>query len=264
MVDKIIMIEKIKEIVREAAQLMAAPDQIKVMQKGGCENIVTSSDIAVQDFLRERLAALVPDCGFVCEEGDVADIKHRLVWVIDPIDGTANYARGVDQCAICVGLCEDGKVIASVVYMPRTDEMFHAVRGSGAWLNGSPIHVSDRGFEDAVMCTALPVYHKEQAAWCAGAIHDVFMQCNDIRRLGAAAPELCYVAMGRFDMYFEYKLSAWDFAAASLIVEEAGGVLCDLSGNALNPLRHSGVLAANSRENLARLTDIIKKHNPNG
>lgn len=256
------MIDRITDIVREASHLMASPENITVMQKGGNENIVTSSDIAVQDFLRERLSELLPDSGFICEEGDIADIRHSRVWIIDPIDGTANYARGVDQCAICVGLCHEGAMEMSVVYLPRTGEMFTARRGKGAWRNGSRIHVADRSFDNAIMCTALPVYHKEQASWCAEAIRDVFMQCNDIRRLGAAAPELCYVAMGRFDMYFEYLLGAWDFAAASLIVEEAGGSLCGIDGLPLDPMKPGGVLAANSADNLKRLHSIISSHNP--
>ena len=241
---------------------MASPDNIQIMQKGGNENIVTSADLAVQEFLRQRLSELLPESGFICEEGDIADVRHERVWIIDPIDGTANYARGVDQCAICVGLCHFGAMEMSVVYLPRTDEMFTARRGEGAWRNGERIHVSDRPFDNAIMCTALPVYHKEQAAWCSEAIRDVFMQCNDIRRLGAAAPELCYMAMGRFDMYFEYLLGAWDFAAASLIVEEAGGMLCNIYGNPLNPMAGSGVIAANNNANLLRLSGIIKSHNP--
>ena len=141
------MFDKITEIVKEAASLMTAADNLEIMEKGGCENIVTSADIAVQDFLRSRLSALLPDSGFICEEGDIADIRHSRVWVIDPIDGTANYARGVDQCAICVGLCDNGVMEMSVVFLPRTGEMFQAQRGKGAWRNGSRIHVSDRSFD---------------------------------------------------------------------------------------------------------------------
>ena len=256
------MINDVIGIVREAAQHMASVDKIEIAQKGGYANIVTTSDLAVQDFLRSRLATLLPDCGFICEEGDVADISHRDVWIVDPIDGTANYARGVDQCAICVGLCHDGEMQMGVVYIPRTDEMFYAEKGKGAWRNGKQIHVADRAFENGIMCTAFPVYYKEQSAWCASAIHEVFMHCNDIRRLGAAAPELCYIAMGRFDMYFEYRLGAWDFAAASIIVSEAGGFLSDINGNPLNPMNASGVLVANSNDNLNRLVAIIKSHNP--
>ncbi|MDE6317307.1 MAG: inositol monophosphatase, partial [Muribaculaceae bacterium] len=247
-------------IVREASSLMLQPEQIEIKQKGGYENIVTSADIAVQDFLQARLSELLPGSGFICEEGDIADASHEYVWIIDPIDGTANYARGVDQCAICVGLYSKGAMLMSVVFLPRTGEMFHAEQGKGAWLNGRRIHVSDRSFDNAIMCTALPVYYKDQAAWCALAIHDVFMQCNDIRRLGAAAPELCYIAMGRFEMYFEYRLGAWDFAAASLILSEAGGYLSDLYGNPLDPTKASGVLAANNMDNLAHLSEVIRQY----
>lgn len=254
------MIERVIGIVREAASLMLQPEQIEIKQKGGYENIVTSADIAVQDFLQTRLSELLPGSGFICEEGDIADASHEYVWIIDPIDGTANYARGVDQCAICVGLYSKGAMLMSVVFLPRTGEMFHAEQGKGAWLNGRRIHVSDRSFNNAIMCTALPVYYKDQASWCARAIHDVFMHCNDIRRLGAAAPELCYIAMGRFEMYFEYRLGAWDFAAASLILSEAGGHLSDLDGNPLDPTKASGVLAANSKDNLEHLSEIIRQY----
>lgn len=254
------MIERLKAIVREAANLMSPQGGFKIMEKHGHENIVTSSDLAVQDFLQSELAKLTPGCGFICEEKDVNDSGHRLVWIIDPIDGTANYARGADQCAICAGLCEDGDMKMSAVFMPYTDEMFWAERGRGAFRNDAPIHASGRSFEDCIMCTALPVYYKDHARWCADVILDVFSQCNDIRRLGAAAPEICYVAMGRFDMYFEYYLSAWDFAAASLILEEAGGKICDLRGRRPDFARGSGILCANTNANLSRLSEIVSKH----
>ena len=148
----------------------------------------------------------------------------------------------------------------SVVYLPRTNELFHAERGKGAFLNGKPIHVSDRPFQNSIMCTALAVYHKEYAKVCSDIICDTFLQCNDIRRFGAAAPELCYLAMGRCELYFEYLLSPWDYAAASLILTEAGGCLSDLHGQPLTCITPSGVLAANTKENLDRLTSIVSKH----
>ena len=147
----------------------------------------------------------------------------------------------------------------SVVYLPRTNELFQAERGKGAFLNGKPIHVSDRPFQNSIMCTALAVYHKEYAKVCSDIICDTFMQCNDIRRFGAAAPELCYLAMGRCELYFEYLLSPWDYAAASLILTEAGGCLSDLHGQPLTCITPSGVLAANTKENLDRLTSIVSK-----
>lgn len=251
------MILSLISIVREASKLMLV-DSFDVSQKEGFANIVTSSDVAVQDFLKARLAELLPGSGFLCEEEDRHDLSHEYVWIIDPIDGTANYSRGIRECAICVGLKHGNSMEMAVVYLPRTDELFHAERGKGAFLGGRPIHVSERPFANSIMCTALAVYHKEHARICSDIIVETFLQCNDIRRFGAAAPELCYLAMGRCELYFEYLLSPWDFAAASLILEEAGGVLSDLSGTPLDPTATTGVLAANSRESLERLVGIVQ------
>lgn len=256
------MIKQLQTIVREASSLMLT-DTFEISQKDGYANIVTSSDVAVQEFLKARLSELMPGSAFIAEEGDapaVRDKDDNGLWIIDPIDGTANYSRGIRECAICVGLRQHGEMQMAVVYLPRTDEMFYAEKGRGAYLNGRQIHVSNRPFADAVLCTALAVYYKEHAQVCADIIVDDFMQCNDIRRFGAAAPELCYVAMGRCELYFEYLLSPWDFAAASLILTEAGGVLSDLNGNSIDPTRRMGVLAANNQDNLNRLTSIVKKH----
>lgn len=246
-------------VVRDAAGLMVT-DGFEIEQKEGCANIVTSSDVAVQNFLCERLSELMPGAGFLCEEKDRQDLEHEYIWIIDPIDGTANYSRGIDQCAISVGLAQQGEMRMGVVFLPRTDELFYAEKGKGAYLNGRRIHVSGRPFDDAVLCTALPVYHKEYADVCARIILEAFGQCNDIRRLGACAPELCYLAMGRCELYFEYLLSPWDYAAASLIVTEAGGVLSSVNGGRLCLTEPSGVVAANTVTNHARLLGIVTAH----
>ncbi len=257
-------IEDVENIVREAAELMMAAN-FEITHKEGFANIVTSTDVAVQDFLCERLAQILPGSGFLCEEADMNDLSHKYTWIIDPIDGTANFARGIDQCAICVGLAVKEEkefssgvnMILGLVYLPRTGELFYAEKGKGAYLNGKQIHVSDRPFANGILCTALPVYHKEYAPLCSKIILEAFTQCNDIRRFGACAPELCYLAMGRCDMYFEYLLSPWDFAAASLILTEAGGVITDLNGNVPTCLHPSGIVAANNKENLDRMLGIV-------
>ena len=250
--------ETLIAVVKEAACLMQT-DGFEVSCKEGFSNIVTSSDVAVQDFLCDRLAALLPDCGFICEEEDMRDTSHEYTWIIDPIDGTANYSRGIAQCAICVALKHVDKIEQGVVYIPQTGELFHAEQGRGAWLNGQRIYVSQRQFANSIMCTALPVYHKEHTDVCSDIIRETFMQCNDIRRFGACAPELCYLAMGRCELYFEYLLSPWDFAAASLIVTEAGGIITDLSGDRPTCTGQCGIVAGNSKENHARLLDIVRK-----
>jgi len=253
-----ITLDTLIEVVKDASSLMVT-DHFDVSQKGGYSNIVTSSDLAVQDFLCSRLAELMPGSGFLCEEKDMQDASHEYTWIIDPIDGTANYSRGIAQCAICVGLRVGTEMRLGVVYLPRTGELFSAEKGKGAFLNGKPIHVSDRPFEDAIICTAYSVYHKELTDACSAIVADVMKECNDFRRFGACAPELCYVAMGRCELYFEIQLCPWDFAAASLIVSEAGGVITDVTGSPLTCVAHKGVIAANTPENHKRLLDIVSE-----
>lgn len=267
------MIQRVIEIVEEASTLMLPlaygteeAQSIKITQKEGYANIVTSSDVLVQHFLCRELSLLLPQSGFLCEEEDAHDLSQEYTWIIDPIDGTANYSRGIRECAICVALKRGDAVQLSVVYMPRTDELFMAERGKGAFLQhpqskapSQQIRVSERSFEDSILCTALSVYHKEYTKICSDIVSEAFLQCNDIRRFGAAAPELCFLAMGRCELYFEYLLSPWDFAAASLILQEAGGVLCNLDGNPLDLTQPTGVLAANNLQNLARLLSIVRR-----
>ena len=249
-------IEDVEKIVRQAAELMMAAN-FEITHKEGYANIVTSTDVAVQDFLCKHLAELLPGSGFLCEEEDMNDTSHEYTWIIDPIDGTANFSRGIDQCAICIGLKAVEGIVMGLVYIPRSNGLFYAEKGKGAYLNGKRINVSDRPFANGILCTALPVYHKEYAPLCSKIILEAFTQCNDIRRFGACAPELCYLAMGRCEMYFEYLLSPWDFAAASLILTEAGGVISDLNGNAPTCLHPSGIVAANNKENLDRMLGIV-------
>ena len=253
------IVERIIPIVREASGLMVRSG-FEVMEKGSNVNIVTSSDIAVQEFLVGKLSEIVPGAGFFCEEEDLNDVSHEYVWIIDPIDGTANYARGIDHCSISVALAKGGEVIAGVVFSPWRNELFHAEKGTGAFLNGKPIRVSGKPFKDGLMCTAMSTYRKEYAKVCSDIIFDVFMRCNDLRRFGSAALELCLMAAGQIDLYFEMRLQPWDYAAASLILSEAGGASCGFDGEPLSLTKQSLVLAANSRDNLDDLLATVHRY----
>lgn len=249
-------------IVREAAKLMVR-EGFSVEEKGTIENIVTSSDLAVQHFLMENLSSILPDCGFLCEEEDLSDTFHKQVWIIDPIDGTANYARGDENCCISVALIENGYPKLGVVYSPWRDQMWWAERGRGAFCDGNSIVVSERQFEQGLFFTAMSTYRKEFAQTCSRIIYDVYMQSNDVRRLGSAALELCLLAEGKAELYFEMRLMPWDYAAASLIIQEAGGFICGLDGEMPSLSKPSLVLAANSRENLRRILDVVHKYMKN-
>lgn len=254
-------VDSIKDVVRRASALMASKG-FAVEQKGDCTNIVTSSDIAVQRFLCHELSTLFPGCGFICEEDEMHDPDKEYVWVIDPIDGTANYARGIDHCAISVALCHGCEPVIGVVYSPMREEMYWAEKSKGAWCNGKPIHTSDRPFVNGLFCTAMSTYRKEFAGVCNDVIMEAYYQCNDVRRFGAASIELCFMAAGIIELYFEIRLQPWDYAAGMLILEEAGGKISSLGGAPLSLTHPDLVCAANSAENHRRLLSIIEKHIP--
>lgn len=253
------LVDSIVDAVREASGLMVRSG-FQVMQKDSLVNLVTTSDLAVQHYLVEKLGAILPGSGFLCEEEDLRELTHEDIWIVDPIDGTANYARGISDCAISVALVRKGVPEIGVVYSPWRNELYQAERGRGAFCNGHPIHVSGRPFRDGLLCTALSPYRKEYAKVCSDIAYDMFMQCNDTRRFGSAAVELCMMAAGIIDLYFEIRLSPWDYAAAMLILQEAGGTIIDGDGALPSLNSPSLVLAANSEENGRQLLDIVHRH----
>ena len=254
------LMDSVLSYVKEASAIME-DSHFDVHEKDGYANICTSADTSIQQLLHRRLSALLPGCGFICEEDDVYDPDHEYVWIVDPIDGTANFARGIPDCAISVALwSRTGGLLIGVVYSPFRRMLFRAEKGCGAFLNDRPIHTSDRPFADSILCTALSLYHKEYAGICNGIIMEAFPLCNDIRRFGSCAMELCYIACGLCDLFFEYRIMPWDHAAASLILQEAGGVI---TGRDASPLQFVGptiLVGANKPDNHAVLNDIVTRH----
>jgi len=253
-----IRLEEIVSIVRSASELMVT-DHFDVMNKDGYANIVTSSDVAVQKYLCKELPSLLPESGFICEEEDMYTEDRQYTWIIDPIDGTANYSRGIPECAISVALKKDDDIIMGVVYNPYQEALFTAEKGVGSFYNGRKIEVSQKPFANGILCCALSLYHKQYTDICSRFIVKSYSQINDVRRFGAASLEICYLAMGRCDLYFEYLLSPWDYAAASLVLTEAGGSLCAYHGEPLQYKKPTMVMGANSKENLDKLVEIFKE-----
>lgn len=249
------MINKMIEIVREASKLMTA--DITIEQKGNDSNYVTSADVNVQRYLEEHLPRLIPGSTFLGEEDDEQVIESEYIWVVDPIDGTANFIRGLGASAISVGLVKEQKPYLGVIYEPYKDEMYWAERGKGAFLNGKPIHVSDRDFKHATICSAASLYNKDFAQPCFNIIQKVYYQSDDFRRFGAAAIELAYLAAGRIELYFEIRLFPWDMAAGQVIIEEAGGIVEYLHEDGLPLDRPTGIIAANNKENFDKLREIV-------
>ena len=255
------MIEQIISIVKNASKIMCErPDDIS--QKGNASNYVTASDLAVQKFLSQQLTGLLPDSSVVGEEGEGQIATTQYIWVIDPIDGTSNYIRDIGLSVISVGLLKDGQPIVGDIYNPYRDEMFYAQQGQGAFLNGKPIHVSERDFAHSHLCSAMSLYDKRYATPCFHIIEKVYHESDDLRRLGSAALELAYLAAGRVELYFEIRVFPWDAAGAIPIILEAGGQVECLYYDSLPLDKPFGVIAANSGENFTELRKIVHKELP--
>lgn len=250
------ILEKTIVAVRSCKRLMLG--QFSVSEKDGVSNLVTSADVAVQEHLRQSLREILPQAGFLGEESP----EYRqggLYWVVDPIDGTSNFVRGMRLSVVSVALVKEGEELLGVVYQPYSGELFCAIKGCGACLNGERIRVSDRDFAHSLFFTAFSVYQKKYAPQCLEVMKNIYGQCDDFRRLGTAALELCFLAAGRGELYFELRLFPWDWAAAAVILREAGGFIGTIDGASLRHDMPSLVIAANSEENFARLKAEIGK-----
>lgn len=247
------------KIIRKAA-IIVKEHNFTIQKKSTEEDIVTSADIEVQNFLCSELKKLLPSSGFLCEEKHLIDVKHDYTWVIDPIDGTTNFSRGISECVISVALLYSNLPIIGVVFAPFKHYMFSAVAGHGAKLNGKYICVSDKTFNNSLLCTAMSLYRKEYAEVCRNIIFETYNKCNDFRRFGSCALELCYLAAGKCDLYFEIRVFPWDYAAAHLILKEAGGVLKGFNGESLTFDKPTVLVGANNIENYKKLNNIVNKH----
>lgn len=245
--------DKIADAVRDCGKIMleAVRTSDMVDAKEGHANFVTIYDKKVQETLKEKLTEILPASAFVGEEDDIhISIQKGLAFIVDPIDGTTNFIKDYHVSAISVGLINDGKSYIGVVYNPYLDEMFTAERGKGAFLNGKPIHVSRNPLSEGIVLFGTAPYYEELSRKSFDLAYEYFRQALDIRRSGSAAIDLCSIAAGRAEVYFELRLSPWDYAAGSLIVEEAGGVVTTVDGGEITFERPCSVLAANGRAKL--------------
>ena len=245
---------------REAAALILQAHGILAECKSGRRDVVTEYDRRVQALLVERLSAAVPGARFFCEENDRHDDLHAgLVFIIDPIDGTMNFVRGFHHSCISVACMRRGRLAAGAIYNPYVDELFTALDGGGAFLNGRPIRVSDEGLGASVVCVGTAPYSPALADRTFALMKAAYLAGLDVRREGSAALDLCSVAAGRAGAYFELGLSLWDYAAGLLLVREAGGVCCQIDGEALplDPSRPS--VAAGGPQALRELLALAKE-----
>lgn len=212
-------------------------------------DLVTDCDKASEAHLVARIGERFPDHAIIAEEGSRKDAAGGYVWYVDPLDGTNNFAHGLPFFCVSIGVfsSELKQVIAGVVYNPFLDEMFTAVRGGGAFLNGAPIQVSSIGdIGISLVATGFPYDKAVSENNNLKEFNRIILRIQGIRRMGSAAMDLSYVACGRLDGYWEGKLNSWDMAAGSLIVEEAGGRVTCYDGGPFHPERPE-IAASNGR-----------------
>lgn len=230
---------------------------LHVRHKQGLDDMFSEADLRAEQTVREMLSAFQPDYGFLGEEGGLvpgADADN--IWIVDPLDGTTNFLIGLPLFAVNIALASRGKVVAGVTHLPVLDETFWAERGQGAYLNGSPIRVSERReMIEAVLGVGIPFASKPRHEQFAVEMARLTPRVSGIRRLGAGAVDLAFVACGRFDAYWEQSVSAWDIAAGVVIVEEAGGIVTDTLGKPLT--LDNGTVLASTPQLHAALVEAI-------
>ena len=240
------ILREIQEVVRECGQLMLRADHAHagVENKGKYNDLVTRYDKAIQDILQKRLLDIAPDAHFLGEEENVHEsIAKGRAFVVDPIDGTTNFVKDYKCSVISVAMTMDGEVTLGVIYNPYLDEMYTAQKGKGASCNGIPIHVSDHVLHEGIVLYGSASYYRELIDESFRLLRLCADEAMDIRRSGSAAWDLCTIAAGRAEMFFELRLQPWDFAAGSLLVTEAGGTVTCVDGSPITIGKPCSILA---------------------
>lgn len=241
--------DKIINLVRSVREIIFDKELLHAVTVKGPADYVTAVDLKVQNYIRDELKKLYPDMLFMGEEGKREELqKDKPVWILDPIDGTTNLIHRYNQSAVSLALCENGKILKGVVYNPFTEQLFYAEKGGGAYLNGGKISVKNRENEaDWLVSIGTMPYHKDRADEMFDLFKRIYLKTTDIRRSGSAALDLCYLASGMTDGYLELDLKPWDYAAGSLILEEAGGVITTWDNEPIDFYKNSDILAGTAK-----------------
>jgi myo-inositol-1(or 4)-monophosphatase len=244
--DPLFLTTAIEAVVKAGELQMARFGQVMRIDKKGTIDLVTEIDVAVERIFRALIAERFPDHQVLAEElGGSPTVPPGPCWVFDPIDGTTNYAHGLPIFCASLALEIDGVAVVGAVFDPNRQELFTAERGGGAFLNGRPLRVSAaQTLVDALLVTGFPYDVHQRLEEIVGLFSDFVGRARAVRRLGSAAIDLCYVAAGRMDGFWESDLKPWDIAAGALIVQEAGGVVTGFAGEPFAS-RGRSVLATN-------------------
>ena len=246
------LLEVMTHVARKCGKMMLNADveHAAAREKTSRRDLLTAYDVKIQEFAVRELSSAFPDARFICEESDAnTAADDGVTFIIDPIDGTANFVHRIGHSCTSIGCTKNARPIAAAVYDVYKDELFTAEMGKGAFLNGEAIHVFSGALADSIVMFGTSPYNMDYADETFDRVRSIFGRCQDVRRSGSAALDLCYAAAGRVGLFFESELSLWDYAAGALIVEEAGGVFLTLEGKAMTydrPHKISGI--AGSRQ----------------
>lgn len=233
----------------------------KILKKGYYSNkdvtfkakkdLVTKYDVAVENYLKAKFTKKFKEFNIIAEESDNANVEFNNSIIIDPIDGTTNFVNGVPHTAISVGVYKNKKPYLAIVYNPILDELYEAKIGKGAFLNGEKLEVSkEENFQKSLIATGFPYTsgsNEDDLNDVVKKIKDILPLCQDLRRLGSASIDLCMVARGTFEAYYEMNLKPWDISAGVLILSEAGGKITNINGDEYNLFEDKYIVATNGK-----------------
>ncbi|SKA78895.1 myo-inositol-1(or 4)-monophosphatase [Paucidesulfovibrio gracilis DSM 16080] len=241
------LLPQLVSIVQDAGELIVRNSTLpKDIRKKGGNDLVTETDVAVEEQLKHRLIELLPESKFLAEESSAQNTLGDLTWVIDPLDGTTNFAHGLPFVATSVALWGQGRPVLGVINLPLLREVFAASYGGGAWCNGEAIHVSTTSeLSQALVATGFPYDIKTYLPEILNNLEKFLPRTRGVRRPGAAALDLAYVACGRYDGFWESALHPWDTAAGLLLVTEAGGRVSQYDAHEKYIPGDTGILATN-------------------
>ncbi len=245
-------LEIIKQVATRAARhagevLRSFHGNLKDIQKKGAIDLVTEADIASEKVIIETVRAAFPEHGILAEESGETRGDQRFQWIIDPLDGTTNFSHQLDLFSVSIAFALEGELQVGVVFNPMSGELFEAAAGQGATLNGRTIKASDKKeMTESLLVTGFPYNFKEMMPSLMARFGKCLSASQGVRRLGSAALDLCFVACGRFDGFWEENLNPWDTAAGVLVLREAGGKATDFTGRSFC-VNMKEILATNSR-----------------
>ena len=253
---------KVQEIAREAGSFIR--EECKKITSSDIEiksvaSLVTYVDKTAEANIVSALKKLIPDSGFIAEEGTATANNEKFKWIIDPLDGTTNFIHGITPHSVSIGLMENDELVLGVVYEVGLNEMFYAWKDSPAFLNGNEIRVATASKSvDTLIATGFPYYDFDRIDDYIEAMKYLMNNTRGIRRFGSAAVDLVYVAAGRFDAFYEHALHSWDVAAGVFILQQAGGKVVDFNGG--NNWLFGGEIVAASKNYFDEFFSIVNKH----